>query len=342
MSPVGRGLCPQVPPLPGPHTRGDGHLRQGRGGLPAVSVGTGLWDSGGLAPGVPHFWGNGAAHAETLGVPGNKTGCFPAFCAADRGAGAPDPGSEPSPARFPAPRVLLLPPPPQQVPPSSVAWHVAEPPSVILEQSQDTTEQRRRGLPCDPGGQGPGGGPPGRGSPPGSWPCPFGSLGSPSGAPAVGAGLPPEPRGPEASTEARPAKATADVCRPSESHRWGPHATGRSLEGLHCTRRTRSPLPASTAGRDGQALGEEPPRQDFWAEPGDEGQRGLAPGPRLTLLFPAQSQSLKSATHIDGRSLSGGSRAGNKPDRLCWGSGCVCRQCGPRSPGHGLDAHTGS
>lgn len=180
----------------------------------------------GLAPGVPHFWGNGAAHAETLGVPGNKTGCFPAFCAADRGAGAPDPGSEPSPARFPAPRVLLLPPPPQQVPPSSVAWHVAEPPSVILEQSQDTTEQRRRGLPCDPGGQGPGGGPPGRGSPPGSWPCPFGSLGSPSGAPAVGAGLPPEPRGPEASTEARPAKATADVCRPSESHRWGPHATG--------------------------------------------------------------------------------------------------------------------
>lgn len=232
--------------------------------------------------------------------------------------------------------------PPQQVPPSSVAWHVAELPSVILEQSQDTTEQRRRGLPCDPGGQGPGGGPPGRGSPPGSWPCPFGSLGSPSGAPAVGAGLPPEPRGPEASTEARPAKATADVCRPSESHRWGPHATGRSLEGLHCTRRTRSPLPASTAGRDGQALGEEPPRQDFWAEPGDEGQRGLAPGPRLTLLFPAQSQSLKSATHIDGRSLSGGSRAGKKPDRLCWGSGCVCRQCGPRSPGHGLDAHTGS
>lgn len=160
MSPVGRGLCPQVPPLPGPHTRGDGHLRQGRGGLPAVSVGTGLWDSGGLAPGVPHFWGNGAAHAETLGVPGNKTGCFPAFCAADRGAGAPDPGSEPSPARFPAPRVLLLPPPPQQVPPSSVAWHVAEPPSVILEQSQDATEQRRRGLPCDPGGQGPGGGSP--------------------------------------------------------------------------------------------------------------------------------------------------------------------------------------
>lgn len=160
MSPVGRGLCPQVPPLPGPHTRGDGHLRQGRGGLPAVSVGTGLWDSGGLAPGVPHFWGNGAAHAETLGVPGNKTGCFPAFCAADRGAGAPDPGSEPSPARFPAPRVLLLPPPPQQVPPSSVAWHVAEPPSVILEQSQDTTEQRRRGLPCDPGGQGSGGGVP--------------------------------------------------------------------------------------------------------------------------------------------------------------------------------------
>lgn len=189
---------------------------------------------------------------------------------------------------------------------------------------------------------GAGGGPPGRGSPPGSWPCPFGSLGSPSGAPAVGAGLPPEPRGPEASTEARPAKATADVCRPSESHRWGPHATGRSLEGLHCTRRTRSPLPASTAGRDGQALGEEPPRQDFWAEPGDEGQRGLAPGPRLTLLFPAQSQSLKSATHIDGKSLSGGSRAGNKPDRLCWGSGCVCRQCGPRSPGHGLDVHTGS
>lgn len=117
MSPVGRGLCPQVPPLPGPHTRGDGHLRQGRGGLPAVSVGTGLWDSGGLAPGVPHFWGNGAAHAETLGVPENKTGCFPAFCAADRGAGAPDPGSEPSPARFPAPRVLLLPPPPPASPP---------------------------------------------------------------------------------------------------------------------------------------------------------------------------------------------------------------------------------